>query len=74
MLKAIMLLHQMEVIMTYSEKLNYAAYTFIDMLEEFPEQDPMEIAETVCFHWEIERLDLDERTWEIINNISPLTT
>ena len=54
--------------MTYSEKLNYAAYTFIDMLEEFPEQDPMEIAETICFHWEIERLDLDERTWEIKNN------
>ena len=56
--------------MTYSEKLNYAAQTFIEMLREFPEQNSMDIAETVCFHWKVERLDLDEKTWEIINNTS----
>jgi hypothetical protein len=55
-------------LMTYSEKLNYAAQTFIEMLREFPKQNPMDIAEAICFHWEVERLDLDEKTWEIRNN------
>ena len=54
--------------MTYSEKLNYASQIFIEMLREFPKQNPMDIAETICFHWEVERLDLDEKTWEIRNN------
>ena len=51
--------------MTYSEKLTYAAQTFLKMLQEFPEQSAMEIAEIVCFHWEVERLDMDERAWEL---------
>jgi len=54
--------------MTYSERLTYASQTFLRMLKEFPDQDPMSIAETVCFHWEVERLDMDERTWELTNN------
>tara|TARA_R100000734_G_C3285261_1_gene78088 strand:+ start:460 stop:666 length:207 start_codon:yes stop_codon:yes gene_type:complete len=62
------LLHFIGGLMTYSAKLNYAAQTFIEMLREYPDQNPMDIAEIICFHWEVERLDLDEKTWEIKNN------
>lgn len=53
--------------MTYNESLKYAAQCFLAMVKKYPNQDPLFIAEIVCKEYDVERLDMDEKAWELKN-------
>ena len=53
--------------MSYSDKVQQAAIHFIHFIAKNPDMDPMEIATVVCETWEVDRLDMDEKAWEITN-------
>lgn len=53
--------------MSYSDKVEQAAIHFIHFIAKNPDMDPMEIANIVCETWEVDRLDMDEKAWDLNN-------
>ena len=53
--------------MTYSESVTCAAESFIHHCEKYPNMDRLAIAQMVCEIFEVEKLDMDEKVWEIKN-------
>jgi len=53
--------------MSYSESVLCAAESFIAHCQKYPNMDRLAIAQMVCEVYEVEKLDLDEKVWEIKN-------
>ena len=53
--------------MSYSESVLCAAESFIAHCEKYPNMDRLSIAQIVCEIYEVDRLDMDEKVWEIKN-------
>jgi len=53
--------------MNYNQSLKYAAQCFLSMIKKYPTVEPLVIAEIVCKQYGVDRLEMDEKAWEITN-------
>jgi hypothetical protein len=48
---------------SYSERVKASAVLFLRLKDKY--SDTLELANDICFEWQVDRLDLDEKVWEL---------
>jgi len=54
-------------VFTYQERVNNACQSFLKLKSEYLERYGQTLGDFIAKDWQVERLDMDERLWELKN-------
>ena len=65
-----MALSETNSLFTYSERVHNACQSFLKLKDKYIERNgqiPISLGDFIAREWQVERLDIDERLWELKN-------
>jgi len=55
-------------VFTYAERVERAAQSFMKLKAEYIERFGQTLGDFIASDWQVERLDMDEKVWDLNNN------
>ena len=62
-----MALSEINSLFTYSERVHNACQSFLKLKDKYIERYGQTLGDFIATEWQVERLDMDERLWELKN-------